>query len=424
MNRKRVVVTGMGAITVLGNSVQAYWERLVAGHSGIRKITRFDAEEYPCQIAGEVQDFDPRAYMERKEARRVARSSQFALAAAVQAVEDAGLPATMPEPERCGVVFGTAIGGLDQITDDIEVLKSRGLSRVSPFTLPSGLPNMPAYLIARRFQCLGPNSTITTACATSTQTIGEGAELIRRGVAEVVIVGGTEAIIRDYAFAGFCAMRAMPVNFNDNPQAASRPFNADREGFVFSEGAAALVLESLEHARARGARVHAEVAGHASSADGFHMAALDPNASGAIRAMQWALQDAGVRPEEIDYVNAHGTSTPANDAMETKAIKAVFGPHAHKMAISSTKSMVGHALGASGALEAIACIKAIQESCVPPTINYENPDPNCDLDYVPNTARQRSVHVALSNSFGLGGQNACLVLKRYENDCGDNAGNS
>lgn len=416
MKNTRVVVTGMGVVSVLGNTLQEYWEGLVNGRSGIGRITQFDPSEFPCQIGGEVKDFDPAQYVDRKEARRMARSSQFAVAAAMQAVADAGLPATMPNPERAGVVFGTAIGGLERITDGIEAMKAGGYTRVNPFTLPSGLPNMPSFLIAFYLHCLGPNSTIATACATSTQSIGEGAELIHRGAADVVIVGGTEAILRDFGYAGFCAMRAMPVNFNDRPEAASRPFNLDREGFVFSEGAGALVLESLEHARARRTRIYAEVLGHASSADAFHMAAVDPRGLGAIRAMRWALEDAGVRPEEVDYINTHGSSTLSNDAMETKAIKTVFGEEqAYKMAVSSTKSMIGHALGATGALEAIACIKAIETGCIPPTINYEHPDPECDLDYVPNVVRSRQVRVAMSNSFGLGGQNACVVLGRYEN---------
>jgi 3-oxoacyl-[acyl-carrier-protein] synthase II len=416
MKNNQVVITGMGAITVLGNTLQEYWAGLVAGRSGIGRITQFDASEFPCQIGGEVKDFDPGMYIDRKEARRMARSSQFAVAAAVQAVADAGLPEKMPNPERAGVVFGTAIGGIERITDGIEAMKAGGYTRVNPFVLPSGLPNMPAFVIAYQLQCLGPNTTITTACATSTQTIGEGAELIWRGAADVVIVGGAEGVLRDFGYAGFCAMRAMPVNYNDRPEAASRPFNIDREGFVFSEGAAALVLESVEHAKARGARIYAEVLGHASSADAFHMAAIDPSGNGAIRAMRWALEHAGVKPEAVDYVNTHGSSTPLNDVMETNAIKTVFGEeHAYKMAISSTKSMIGHALGASGALEAIACIKAIGEGCIPPTINYEKPDPECDLDYVPNVARQQTVNVTLSNSFGLGGQNACIVLGRFEN---------
>ncbi len=415
MSKNRVVITGLGAITPLGNSVEAYWDGLENGRSGIDKITHFDASGYPCQIGGEVKGFQPTDYISRKEARRIPRVAQLALGAATQAVKDAGLPAHMPNPERASIVFGTAIGGIDRFIEGIKDFEASGrqVNRVNPFILPSGLPNMASFLLAKQFQCLGPNKTITTACATSTQTIGEGGELIRRGLADVVIAGGSEALIRYYAFAGFCAMRAMPTNYNEDPARASRPFDANREGFIFSEGAGALVLESLAHAQARGARIYAEVAGHASSADGFHMAALDPEAAGPIRAMQWALQDSGVDPTEVDYINPHGSSTPANDAMETKAIKRVFGEQAYDIPVSSTKSMIGHPLGASGVLEAIATLMAIYKGIIPPTINYETPDPDCDLDYVPNAARRAEVNVAMSNSFGLGGQNAWMVLKKF-----------
>jgi 3-oxoacyl-[acyl-carrier-protein] synthase II len=413
MSHTRVVITGLGAVTPLGSSVQQLWEGLLAGRSGIRRITQFDASEFPCQIAGEIPDFDPAAYMERKEARRFPRSSQIALASARQAMQDAGLPETMPDPERAGVAFGTAIGGVDRLDDGIQTLRSSGYKSVNPFILPSAIPNLSAFLIAKELRCLGPNSTITTACATGTQAIGEGVEFIRRGVADVVISGGTESVIRDFSIGGFMAMRALPVNYNNNPEAASRPFDLHREGFVFSEGAGAVILESLDHAIARGARIYAEVVGHASSTDGFHMAAPDPEAAGPIRAMRWALADAGLEPRSVGYINAHGSSTPLNDATETKAIKAVFGEHAYELAISSTKSMLGHAMGASGTLEAIACTLAIVHNWLPPTINLDTPDPDCDLDYVPNQARKCKVDVTLSNSFGLGGQNACLVLKRY-----------
>lgn len=411
--RTRVVVTGMGAISPLGSSVKQLWEGFLAGRSGIRRITQFDASELPCQIAGEIPDFDVSPFMDRKEARRIPRCGQIALAAAFEAVRDACLPEAMPEPERSGVVFGTAIGGADRIDEGISTLRTQGYNRLNPFVVPASIPNLAAFLIAHQFRCLGPNSTIVTACATGTQVVGEAAEFIRRGAADVIITGGTEALIKDFAIGGFSAMRALPTSFNDNPEAASRPFDAKREGFIFSEGAAALVLESLDHALKRGAPIYAELIGQASSTDAFHLAAPDPEAAGPIRAMRWALQDAGVKPEEVDYINAHGTSTPLNDPTETKAIKAVFGEHAYRVAISSTKSMIGHAMGASGTLEALACLLAIKHGWIPPTINYENPDPECDLDYVPNTARQQTVNVALSNSFGLGGQNACLILRRY-----------
>jgi beta-ketoacyl-acyl-carrier-protein synthase II len=414
MTRPRVVITGVGAISPLGSSVQLLWEGLLAGRSGIRRITQFDASELPCQIAGEIPDFNPQLFLDKKEARRMPRSSQIALAAAIQAVRDAGLPESMPDPERAGVVLGTVMGGLDLIDDNIQILRTKGFERVNPFAIPAGIPNMPAFVIARRFQCLGPNSTYTTACATGAQSIGEAAEIIRRGAADLVIAGGTEALIRDFAVAGFSAMRALALNYNDRPAQASRPFDAGREGFVFAEGAGVLVLESLEHARRREARIHAELAGHASAADGYHIAAPDPEAGGPVRAMRWAIADAGLAPAAVDYINAHGTSTPLNDATETRAIKAVFDGHAYRLAISSSKSMIGHAMGGAGALEAIVSVLTVEKGWIHPTINYERPDPECDLDYVPNQARRDSPEVALSNSFGLGGQNACLVFKRYE----------
>ncbi len=414
MSQRRAVITGLGAVTPLGESIPGIWENLLAGRSGIRKITRFDASGLPCQIAGEIPDFEPTRYIDKKEARRLARSSQIALAAAMNAVEDSGLPATMSVPERSAVYFGTGIGGLDVYEDNNKVYLERGYSRVNPFSLPGTIPNMAAFAIGRQFQCLGPNFTITTACATSTQALGEACELIRRDRADVVIAGGTEAMIRDFALVGFIAMRGLTSSFNDNPERASRPFDLNREGFVFSEGAGALTVEELEHARKRGAHIYAEIVGHAASSDGFHMAAPDPEGAGPSRAMQWALADANLNPADIDYINAHGTSTALNDSTETRAIKKVFGDQAYKIPISSTKSMLGHAMGASGALEAIVCAQAIQHGWLPPTINYETPDPECDLDYVPNQPRQVSVDTTLSNSFGLGGQNACLVLKRYQ----------
>lgn len=411
--RPRVVITGMGVVSVIGTGLQTYWENLKAGKSGIRRITQFDASKFPCQIAGEVPDFDPILYMDRKEARRVPRSAQFAFAAAKLAVEDAGLPTPLPDPERSGVAFGTAIGGLDRASEGIDIIRSQGYDRMNPFVVPTSLVNTSAYLVSQGFQALGPSTTVGTACATGTQAVGEGLEMIRRGAADLVIAGGTEGLIADFAIGGFCAMRALPINYNDNPEKASRPFDKDREGFVYSEGAAVLILESLEHALARGARIYAEVAGQASSADGFHMAQPDPEAAGPARAMKWAIADAGLTPAEVDYINAHGTSTPLNDLTETRAIKAVFGNHAYKLAISSVKSMLGHAMGASGALEAIATAMTLYEGIIPPTINYTTPDPELDLDYVPNAARKADARVALSNSFGLGGQNACVVLKKY-----------
>jgi 3-oxoacyl-[acyl-carrier-protein] synthase II len=413
MKGSRAVITGMGVVSVLGTGLQPYWQGLIAGRSGIRRIQQFDAGKLPCQIAGEVPDFEPGLYMEKKEARRVPRSAQMAFAAAKMAVEDAGFAALFTDPERVGVSFGTAIGGVDRVDEGIVTIRTQGYERLNPFVVPTSLPNISAFMISEAFQCLGPTLTIGTACATGTQAVGEGLEMIRRGAADIVIVGGTEGLIQEYTIGGFCAMRALPVNYNDCPEEASRPFDRAREGFVFSEGAAALVLESVEHAVARNARIYVELAGQASSSDGFHMAQPDPLAAGPSRAMRWAIADAGLRPEEIDYINAHGTSTPLNDLTETRAIKNVFGDHAYNLAISSIKSMLGHAMGASGALETIACAMTIYDGIIPPTINYQTPDPELDLDFVPNRARKRQVDTALSNSFGLGGQNACIVVKRY-----------
>ncbi|MGB9668881.1 MAG: beta-ketoacyl-ACP synthase II [Anaerolineales bacterium] len=411
---RRVVITGLGTINPIGLNVQSYWENLIHGVSGIRKITQFDASQLPCQIAGEIIGFDPYEYIEKKEARRIPRSAQIAYASAVQAISDAKLINANINPERVGVVIGTAIGGADRIDEGIQVLRTQGFERVNPFIIPSGIPNLSAFFIAKEFHYFGPNLTITTACASGTHAIGEGCELIRQGRADIILAGGTEALIRDFAIAGFSAMRALPTSFNDDPQKASRPFDLKREGFVFSEGAAVLVLESLEHALSRQAPIYGEIIGHASSTDAYHVAQPDPTGSGAVRTMLWAVQDAGIQPSEIEYINAHGSSTPLNDAAETKAIKTLFQEHAYKLFISSTKSMIGHAMGASGALEAIATVLAIKHKKIPPTINYEYPDPECDLNYVPNQAITTPLTTALSNSFGLGGQNSTLVLKEFK----------
>lgn len=410
----RVVITGLGAISPLGLTYRQLWEGLLAGRSGITRITQFDASGLPCQIAGEVKGFEPRQYMDAKDARRMARCSQLAVAAAREAVADAGFTNGFPNHERVGVLLGTAIGGLDKTDEGTTVLRKQGYARVSPFSVPESAPNMPAHHVSKAFRALGPLTTCVTACASGTQSVGEAAELIRRGWADVVITGGVEAAISDMTIAGFVAMRAMPISYNDAPARSSRPFDKNREGFVFSEGCAILVLERLEHALARGAPIYAEVLGYASSSDAFHVAAPDPTHAGAIRAMRWALQYAGVKPEEIDYINAHGSSTPLNDAGETFAIKTVFGEHAYNIPISSTKSMIGHPMGASGAMEAIACALTLRDGRIHPTINYETPDPECDLDYVPNSPREARVNTTLSNSFGLGGQNACLVLRKFE----------
>lgn len=415
---RRVVITGMGVVTALGSSLETFWSGLLTGRSGVGPITHFDASRLPCQIAGEVTAFDPEDYLPPKEARRMSRVSQMGVAASISAVADAGLRVPLINPEEVGVYVGTAVGGVARLDEGIQNFRSNGVGRVNPFSAPSVLPNMPAFHITHQFGALGPNSTIATACATGTQVIGEAADAIRARRANVIIAGGTEAVITDFAIAAFSAMRALPTGFNDDPQHASRPFDARREGFILSEGAAFLVIEDFEHACARGApHMYAEVAGYASSSDAFHVAAPDPSGSGAIRTMKWALKAADIEPHQVDYINAHGTGTPANDAVETLAIKQLFGAHAYDLPISSTKSMLGHPLGASGAIEAVACALTIGQGVIHPTVNYEFSDPECDLDYVPREPRSADVRIALSNSFGLGGQNACLVLERVEDGC-------
>ena len=410
--RPRVVITGLGAITPLGLNVAETWAGLVAGRSGVTKITQFDASDTPCQIAAEVKGFDPTKYINYREARRMARVSQLSIAAAQEAMADAGLPMPVPDPERTGVLIGVAMGGFDRANSAVQVYLERGLRAVGPFELISSLPNMPSFHVGIEIGAKGPLNTVVAACATGTQSIGEAAELIRRGAADVVVTGGAEGLIHFATVNGFVVLRVLSLR-NDEPERASRPFDADRDGLVIGEGAAILVLESLEHAQARGASIYAEVLGHASSADCSHIAAPDPNGAGAVRAMRWALQDGGVAPEEVDYINAHGSSTQLNDAIETEAIKTLFGEHAYRLAVNSTKSMLGHLLGGAGAVEAIATVLSVKHDVLHPTINYETPDPACDLDYVPNVARKRTVRVALSNSFGLGGQNACLVVSKF-----------
>ncbi|MFW5943269.1 MAG: beta-ketoacyl-ACP synthase II [bacterium] len=416
--RPRIVITGMGAMSPLGHTAAESWESAVAGRSGVGPITQFDASEFPCRIAGEVKDFNPRDYMDFKEARRMSRASQLAVAAASMALSDSKLPQTVPDPERTGVVIGTGMGGLDQADEQLQVLRTKGLSRVSPFSLTASLPNMPSHHVSVMASTMGPISTVIAACATGTQALGEAAEFIRRGAADRILAGGVEGLVHEAALAGFSAMRALSTGFNDCPERASRPFDSDRDGFVLSEGAGVVVLERLDKALARGAPIYAEVLGHASSSDAYHVAAPDPEGDGAVRAMRWAIEDADIELTELDYINAHGSSTPINDRVETLAIKRLFGEAAYEIPVSSTKSVMGHAMGGTGALEAIFCAYALHTGVLPPTINYETPDPDCDLDYVPNQARETDIQVAMSNSFGLGGQNACLVLGKYDNNVG------
>jgi 3-oxoacyl-[acyl-carrier-protein] synthase II len=410
--RPRVVITGLGAITPLGNTVRETWEGLLDGRSGIARITQFDASDLPVQIAGEIKGFDPSKYVSFKEARRMSRASQVALGSAAQAVEDAGFSGGWPDKERVSVLFGTGVGGLEKIEEQLHVMWEKGWKRLSPFGIPSALTNMPSHHISNLFEIKGRISTITTACATGNQAIGEAAELIRRGVTDIVVAGGVEAVMSRMPIAGFAIMRALSTR-NDEPERACRPFDKDRDGFVFSEGAATLILEELEHAKARGAHIYAEVLGHSSSSDAFHMAQPDPEGAGAIRAMRWALEDAGLEPTDVQYVNSHGPATIINDPTETMAIKKVFGEHAYNLVVNSTKSMIGHPMGAAGAIESLVCTLTLEQGIVHPTMNHEVPDPGCDLDYVPEGARRVQVEAALNNSFGLGGQNACLVLGRY-----------
>ena len=411
-DRVRVVVTGMGAVTPLGASVEQFWEGLVAGRSGIAPITLCDTAGYPTRIAGEIPDFEPERYVNSRESRRMARFSQVSLAAAMMAVEDSSLDLARENAEMIGVLLGNGAGGLPTTQDACDDMNDKGVMRVNPFFIPMMLPNMAAANVARLVGAKGYNSTVVTACAASNQAIGEAAEAIRRGAVDVVLAGGSEASISKIGLSGFCILKALSTN-NDEPEKASRPFDANRDGFVPAEGAGILVLESLEHALDRGANILAEVAGYGATSDAFHAVQPDENGEGASRAMRWALANAGITTEDVDYINAHGTSTPMNDAVETMAIKTVFGERAYAVPISSTKSMIGHALGGAGALEAVACVKTIQDGIIHPTVNQENADPACDLDYVPNVARRQQVDVVLSNSFGFGGQNTCIVLRRF-----------
>ena len=413
-NRPRVVVTGRGAITPLGLNVQDPWQALIEGRSGIGRITEFDASAYPTQIAGEVKGFDPGEYMDVREARRMARFSQFAVAGAKMALEDAGLTVDESTAEDVGVVIGTAIGGgLVESEMAHLILLNKGLRRVPPLFVPSMIPNAAAHHVACAFGIRGYSSTVVGACASGNQAIGEGARAIRDGSAQVVIAGGTESTMCELALAGICAMRALSTR-NDEPERASRPFDAERDGFVVSDGCGVLVLESLDHAMARGARVYAEVLGYGVSSDAYHVSAPHPEGRGSALAMRRAIADAGLKPEDIRYINAHATATPIGDPAEVVAIKSVFGSRAYEIPVNATKSMIGHLLGAAGAVEAIATIMTIREGILHPTINYEHPDPECDLDCVPNEARRTQADIALSNSFGFGGQNACLVFRSWE----------
>ena len=413
-DRVRVVITGMGVMSPLGgDSVEAYWQGLKEGRSGISHMTLADTSALPCKVAGEVKEFDPAKYINPREARRMGRFTQMAVAAAQLAAENARLNLSEEDPERLGVLLGNGNGDFPTTQEAAKALFEKGAMRVSPFFVSMILPNMAAATVSRVLGLRGYTNTVITACAAGTQAIGEAAEVIRRGWADVIFSGGTEAGICELAVAGFCVMRAL-TSWTGDPTKASRPFDANRDGFIPGEGAGVLILESLDHAVRRNATILAEVLGYGVTSDAYHPVQPEETGDGAARAIRLALQNAGITPDQLDYINAHGTSTPLNDAAETLAIKKALGEAAYKVPISSTKSMIGHLLGAAGAVEAIACVKTIQEGIIHPTINQETPDPLCDLDYVPNVARRKEVRHVLSNSFGFGGQNACLVLKRYE----------
>ena len=412
--RTRVVVTGMGVMSPLGESVSGYWKNLVEGHSGIGPITLADASPFPCKIAGEVKNFDPGIYMNPKEARRMARFSQLAVAAAATAIENAKLDLSSIDSERIGVLLGNGNGGFATTEENARILFEKGGMKMSPFFIPMILPNMAAANISRLFGLKGYTSTIITACAAGTQSVGEAVEVIRRGTADTLLAGGTEAGISQLGLGGFNIIKALSTQYNDKPEKASRPFDAKRDGFIPSEGAAILIVENMEHAINRGGNILCEIIGQGVSSDAYHAVQPDKNGDGASRAILYALNDAKIDRSEIDYINAHGTSTPMNDLSETKAIKSVFGERSYKIPVSSTKSMIGHALGGAGALEAVASVKSIVEGAIHPTINYDFPDPECNLDYVPNVARFQNIDTVLSNSFGFGGQNACLILRKFE----------
>ncbi|MGB3972670.1 MAG: beta-ketoacyl-ACP synthase II [Peptococcia bacterium] len=411
--KNRVVITGLAAISPVGTGVEKFWQALISGQSGIGPITRFPCENFPVRIAGEVKDFEPTQYLDKKEARRMARFTQFAAAAALMAVEDAQLELEQVDKNKVGVILGSGIGGIDLMEETTLVLHEKGPNRVSPFFVPMMIGNMASGQVAISLGAKGPNTTVVTACASGTHAIGDAFRLIQRGDADIVISGGSEAAVTPLALAGFSSMKALSTN-NEEPTKASRPFDAKRNGFVMGEGCGIVVLESLESAQKRGAKIYAEMLGYGATADAHHITAPAPGGEGAARAMALAIQDAGIKPEELDYINAHGTSTEMNDKYETMAIKSVMGPNPTKLAISSTKSMTGHLLGAAGGIEAVATALAIANDLVPPTINLENPDPECDLDYVPNKARQMTVNYALSNSLGFGGHNASILLGKFK----------
>lgn len=412
MEKRRVVVTGVGAVTPLGNDIETTWKNIIAGKSGIGPLTRVNADEYPAKVSAEAKDFNPEDFIERKEARKMDRFTQFAVAAAQMAVKDANLIINDENSHRVGVWIGSGIGGMETFEQQFETFLQRGYRRVSPFFVPMLIPDMATGQVSIMLGARGFNSCTVTACATGTNSIGDAFKVIQRGDADAMISGGAEAPITRMSVAGFCANTALSTN--PDPATACRPFDKNRDGFIIGEGSGIVVLEELEHALARGAKIYGEIVGYGATGDAYHITAPAPGGEGGARAMKMALNDAGLAPDAIDYINAHGTSTEYNDKFETAAVKEVFGDHAYKLAMSSTKSMTGHLLGAAGGIEAIFSVLAIRDSILPPTINYETPDPECDLDYVPNTARPQTINTVMSNSLGFGGHNATIVLKKYQ----------
>jgi 3-oxoacyl-[acyl-carrier-protein] synthase II len=411
---RRVVITGMGTVNPLANNVPDFWERVKRAENGIGSLTRFDGTDFSSKVVGEVKDFDPKNHnMEAKEARRMDRFSVYAMAASHEAVQDAKLQNGSMDPERTGVVLGNGIGGIEVLGDNFKKLLERGPKAIHPLLTPMMIANIAAGNVAIKFKAQGPCYTVVSACASATDALGQSLRLIREGVADVMIAGGTEAPVTPLGLASFCVLQAVSTKYNDQPDRASRPFDRDRDGFVMGEGAGVLILEELEHAKKRGAKIYAELAGYGITCDANHLTAPHPEGVGAIGAMRMAVADAGLKPQDVDYVNAHGTSTPINDPVETKAIKALFGEHARKLKISSTKSMVGHLLGAAGGVEGIVTVMSLYHQFYPATRNYENPDPECDLDYVPNRGVAGPMRTAISNSFGFGGHNAVILFKRY-----------
>lgn len=410
---KRVVITGVGAITPIGNNSRDFWEAIKAGKNGVGAITRFDASDMKCQIAAEIKDFDPTLYIDKKEVRRMDLYTQYTMVAASEAIENAKIDMEKEDAWRVGIITGSGIGGMETFNEQHTAIMEKGPSKVSPFFIPMMISNMGAAQVAIKYGMRGVNYNVVSACASGTHAIGDAMRQIQYGTNDIIVAGGSEAAITPISVAGFCNMKALSTR-NDDPKTASRPFDAERDGFVMGEGAAYVVLEELEHAKKRGADIICEVVGYGATDDAYHMTSPIPGGEGGAKAMSLAVEDAGIRPEDVDYINAHGTSTKYNDSFETSAIKSVFGEHAYKIAVSSTKSMTGHLLGAAGGVEAIACALALKEGFIPATINYQNPDEECDLDIVPNVGRNQDIKYALSNSLGFGGHNATLAFKKYE----------